>query len=131
MDKCPTLTELMSFGKKSVDIIEGIGDRYHRFGTKLLKDDTGSKMGVIENDERNKAEAINEKVLTRWIRGEGREPRSWDTLATVLDECKLTELAKQIRSEKAPAAGKCPTLHVLVPIMLVSQDTVVPCYLDM
>ena len=101
MDEHPTLPELMKFGNEEVNIIQEIGDRYHNFGIKLLEDKNGCKMGTIEHDERNKAEPILQKVLTRWIRGEGRKPTSWFTLATVLDECKLSILANVIRSVKA------------------------------
>ena len=100
MDDCPTLTELMKFGDKGVNIIQKIGDKYHKFGTKLLEDDDGSKMGALEGEKRGNAEDINNAVLTRWIRGEGRKPTSWATLATVLDECELS-LADTIRTAKA------------------------------
>lgn len=100
MDDCPTLTELMNFGESHVDVIEEIGNKYHKFGTLLLKDETGSKMGAIEHDEHT-AVAINNRVLTRWIRGEGRKPTSWATLTTVLDKCKLSKLINVIRSVKA------------------------------
>ena len=89
----------MSFGKKKVNIIEGIGNGYDRVGIKLLHDNAGNKMEMIKHDERT-AEAITRKVLTRWIRGEGRKPTSWATLATVLDECNLCTLSKEIRSVK-------------------------------
>ena len=101
MDDCPTLTELMNFGEHHVDIIEEIGAMYHKFGTLLLEDEHGSKMGALEGEKRGNAEDINNAILTRWIRGEGRKPTSWATLATVLDECKLTTLADVIRSVKA------------------------------
>ena len=101
MDEHPTLTELMKFGNKEINIIQEIGDRYHDFGIKLLEDKNGCKMKAIKHDERDKAESIICEVLTRWIRGEGRKPTSWVTLASVLDECKLSSLANVIRSVKA------------------------------
>ena len=107
MDGCPTLTELMNFGENHVDVIERIGDKYYKFGTLLLEDETGSKMGVIQHDERT-AVAINNRVLTRWIRGEGRKPTSWTTLATVLEECGLTLLAEEIHSVKVNASQQHP-----------------------
>ena len=100
MNERPNLVELMDYGKDHVNIIQGIGDSYDNFGIKLLEDRDGSKMGAIKDDER-RAEAINRRILTRWIRGDGRKPTSWATLATVLEECNLTVLAGQIRSGKA------------------------------
>ena len=101
MDDRPTLNELIKFGNEEINVIEKIGCKYHNFGTKLLRDDDGSKMGALEGEKRGNAEDISNAVLSRWIRGEGREPRSWATLATVLDECQLSTFADVIRSVKA------------------------------
>ena len=99
MHKCPNLPELMTFGENKIDIIGEIGDQYHRFGVDLLQDNTGAKMGAIESGGRNnRVEAIINTVLTRWIKGEGQRPTTWATLATVLDECYLTQLSDAIRS---------------------------------
>ena len=98
MDNCPTLNKLMRFGEGHVDIIEEIGDKYHELGTLLLEDKRGSKMSALEKGKRGNADDINTAVLTRWIRGEGRKPFTWATLATVLDECDLHALAVMIRS---------------------------------
>ena len=100
VNEYPTLPELTNFGEKKVNVIEGIGDRYHTFGIKLLDDVKGNKMEIIKHDEHT-AEGITRKVFSRWIRGEGMEPKSWATLATVLDECNLTALSREIRSVKA------------------------------
>ena len=94
----------MKFGEDHVDIIEEIGDRYHKFGTFLLEDKRGSKMSALEKEKHENAEDINTAVLTRWIRGEGRKPISWATLASVLDECQLSTFADIIRSVKAAPA---------------------------
>ena len=107
MDTLATLDELMSFGPNHVDISELIGDKYYKFGVSLLKDTPdGSKMGTLQVQLKHNAESINIKVLKKWIDGEGREPRSWATLATVLDECNLTALSEEIRSVKS-RRGKC------------------------
>ena len=100
MDGKPNLPQLLNFGSSNVNIIEQIGARYHDFGTTLLRDGTGCIVDAIQKEERYNAADINRKVLTRWLKGQGRNPVSWATLATVLDECKLTEIAKTIRSEK-------------------------------
>ena len=100
MDDRPTLYDLMKFGDGHVDIIEEIGATYHKFGTLLLEDKHG-KMSALEKEKRGNTEDINNTVLTRWIRGEGRKPTSWATLATVLEECQLSTFADIIRSVKA------------------------------
>ena len=103
MDECPTLPKLMNFGEDHVDIIKEIGATYQKFGILLLEDGHGSTMGALEGEKRGNAEDINNAVLTRWIRGEGRKPTSWATLATVLEECQLS-LADVIRSGKLAQA---------------------------
>ena len=100
MDECPTLPELMCFGRKEINIIEEIGTKYYDFGINLLQDDTGAKMDAIVDECRDNAIKINRKVLSKWIRGEGKQPVSWITLATVLDKCRLKKLAKTIRTER-------------------------------
>ena len=111
MHKCPTLPELMTFGKNKIDIIGEIGDQYHRFGIDLLQDNNGTKMGAIESGGRNnRVEAIIYTVLTRWIKGEGLQPATWATLTTVLDECYLTQLSEAIRSVKG-TPGEYIYLH--------------------
>ena len=100
MNKCPTLPELVSFGKKRVNIIEEIGAKYYTFGIKLLEDVKGNKMAIIKHDEHT-AEAITNEVFRKWINGDGMKPRSWATLATVLDDCNLCALSEEICSTKA------------------------------
>jgi hypothetical protein len=115
MDGCPTLIEFMKFGEHHVNIIEKIGATYHNFGTLLLEDTDGSIMGALEGEKRGNAEDINNAVLTRWIRGEGRKPTSWATLVTVLEQCQLHALADMIRSVMAtPGMDDCPTLNDLM-----------------
>ena len=101
MDERPTLPQLTCFGRQEVNIIEEIGTRYYNFGINLLQDDTGAKMDVIVDECRDNADKINRKVLSRWIRGEGKKPVSWATLATELDKCRLKELAKNICMERS------------------------------
>ena len=103
MAESPTLPQLSRFSirNKNVNIIEEIGMKYYDFGINLLQDDTGAKMDAVEDECQRNADRINRKVLSRWLRGEGKQPVSWATLATELHECGLTELAKGIRSERS------------------------------
>ena len=78
-----------------------IGTKYYKFGVSLLQDDTGAKMDAIIELCREDATKINRQVLSRWLRGEGKQPVTWATLATELELCGLTELAKDIRTEKS------------------------------
>ena len=58
-------------------------------------------MDAIMKECRGDVYEINRRVLSRWIRGEGKKPVSWATLTTELDKCRLKELAKTIRTERS------------------------------
>ena len=57
-------------------------------------------MAVIKNDTLGNAAKIKRKIVEEWIRGGGRRPVSWKTLATVID-MEYVDLATEIR-EGAP-----------------------------
>ena len=103
MAERPTLPQLLRFSirGKLVSVIEMIGTKYYDFGVSLLQDDTGAKMEAIVEQCREDATKINRQVLSRWLRGEGKQPVTWATLATELELCGLTELAKDIRTVKS------------------------------
>ena len=94
MNERPILAELLKFpvGDKTVNIIEKIGKK---FGIYLLEDDDGSKMEAIVENCREDPSKINCQVLSKWIRGGGKQPVTWATLATEIHRCRLTELAKK------------------------------------
>lgn len=99
----PTLLQLIRFsiGDNNVNIIEMIGTNYFNFGISLLQDDTGAKMDAIVEHCREDATKINRQVLRKWLEGGGKQPVSWATLATELELCGLSELAKDIRTVKS------------------------------
>ena len=99
----PTLLQLIRFsiGDKNVNIIEMIGPHYFNFGISLLQDDTGAVMNAIVEHCREDATKINRQVLCKWLEGGGKQPVSWATLATELELCGLTELARDIRTVKS------------------------------
>ena len=103
MAERPTLPQLLRFpvGNKTVNIIEEIGVKYDMLGPILLQDTTGAKVEAIIQQYHDRAKSINLDVLSKWLRGEGKQPVSWTTLAAVLDQCGLTELARDIRSVKS------------------------------
>ena len=78
-----------------------IGTNYNDLGVNLLQDDTGAKMNVIVEHCRGDATEINHQVLCKWLEGRGKQPVSWATLATELELCGLTQLAKDIRTVKS------------------------------
>ena len=103
MAERPKLPELYCFrsGDECVDIIEKISTNYSQFGIFLLEDNDGDKMAAIIEQYGEDATKINRQVLSRWIKGEGKQPVSWATLASELERCGLTVLAKTIRTSKS------------------------------
>jgi hypothetical protein len=78
-----------------VNIIKRIG-QYSEFGITLLDDEDGSATNAIEREKRGVEADIVRCIFQLWLRGKGREPVTWTTLVTVLQDIGHTELAKDI-----------------------------------
>ena len=91
------------------NIFERISTNWEAVGTALLKDNTGDKMEIIDNDEK-KTENKNRRVLRRWLKGEGRQPTTWSTLIDVLNEMNLKVLAEDIGIQVSSHACNMPSL---------------------
>lgn len=86
-----------------IDIIrfklaQGVGDKYFTFGILLLDDKTGARIGAIEREKMKNAKEINLQVFGEWVQGEGKNPVSWKTLISVLEDCELNQLATSIKA---------------------------------
>ena len=62
-----------------------------------MNDGEANIMAEIKNNCRGEAMAIKMEIIRRWIRGTGRKPISWETLACVLESMGLVDLAQDIR----------------------------------
>ena len=93
------VTEFKKCNGEMIKILEKIGGDYDIFGIKLLSDGEGNIMAEIKNDCGGKAMAIKREIITRWIRGTGKKPISWETMAGVLGDMGLTVLAHDIHQE--------------------------------
>ena len=91
------VTEFKKCDGETINILEKIGDDYSLFGIRLLNDGQANIMAEIEDNCRGEAMAIKIKIIRRWIRGTGRKPISWETLACVLESMELVDLARDIR----------------------------------
>ena len=99
----PTLPTLLKYpaGCSRIDqdhcinIPASIGQKYWQFGILLLIDDAGQIVESIVHEHQRDAELINLKILQKWINGVG-QPVSWDTLAQVLKDIQLNELARKV-----------------------------------
>ena len=71
LDDQPRLKQLQSFttkNGKSINLMEVIGVQYESFGTYLLDDDLGVKVGAIKADLRS-VDGIMREIFTKWLRG--------------------------------------------------------------
>jgi hypothetical protein len=87
----------MSGGK--VNLADKIGVSYFKFGVLLLEDD-GDQIVAIEKEQMKKASDINLEILRLWLKGKGKQPVTWATLVTVLQDIGLDKLAKDIETVK-------------------------------
>ena len=92
------LPKFISFptSEGTVNLAEKISTHYEEFGILLLEDDDGSLVAAIVEKHREKAEKINRDIFCSWLRGRGRQPVSWHTLAHVLTDIGMDRLAKLI-----------------------------------
>ena len=79
-----------------MNLAEEISTHYEDFGILLLEDDYGGLVSAIVKQHRDEAEKINREIFCSWLKGRGRQPVSWHTLAHVLTYIKMDRLAKLI-----------------------------------
>ena len=95
----PTLPKFISFpmttGSK-VNLAEKIGAEYDAFGILLLNDDSGDATEAIIQQYQKDAKKINVQIFRLWLKGNGRQPVSWDTLVCVLMDMGREKLASNI-----------------------------------
>ena len=82
----PTQSKCIKFQGRvgKINIPQEIGVNYHQFGILLLEDDNAVRIRSIAYKHKNDAEQINMEVLEDWIKGRGKQPVTWKTLASYL-----------------------------------------------
>ena len=96
----PTLPILLNFKTSSgstVNVFQQIKTHYSKLGPLLLDDDTGAVTSAIVSQHHPDADAINQEILIRWLRGQGKRPVTWSTLISVLKDMRFSELAEVIQ----------------------------------
>ena len=96
----PSMTELSSMPLKNgerIHIIEHIGTDYMMVGTFLLNDHIGTKIDIIEHDNRGQVSGINRQIMRTWLQGAGKRPLTWSTLIDALKHAGLHYLASKVR----------------------------------
>lgn len=97
--ECPSLPELLYFPTHTgdtINIVKVIGSEYDLFGIVLLNDADGSIVEMISDDCHHRPEKIAMEILKRWIRGGGKQPKTWGTLIDTFCNIGMTELASRI-----------------------------------
>ena len=82
-----------------MNVVQQIGTHYSKLGPPLLNDDTGAVTDAIVFQYQRDADAINQEILKRWLRGQGKQPVTWFTLICVLRDVELSELAQRIEED--------------------------------
>ena len=92
------MPELLNFkaGDHSINIPHEIASKYQTFGAQLLQERTLAHIYDLEQQYRGNGENINRHILHEWLEGRGRKPMTWATLARVLSEIEMGELAAKL-----------------------------------
>ena len=98
-DQRPSLQELLKFprGNGHVNILQEIGRKHTKLSAFLLNDETGTIADSITKEQMGDAEDINTAIVSRWLRGKGRQPVTWRTLIAVLQDAGLNTLADDLK----------------------------------
>ena len=85
---------------RKVNLVEKIGSDYFMFGILLLEDDDGDQIFAFEKEQMKNAVDICRQIFMWWLKGKGKQPVTWSTLVTVLQEMDLNQLARNIADVK-------------------------------
>ena len=91
---------IIEFKKRNgemINILAKMGADYYQFGLKLLEDNDGNIMEDIIENCNGKPGRIKRQIVIDWVRGKGKKPITWETLAEVVSKMGLAVLAKDIR----------------------------------
>ena len=104
MKQAPRLAELKLMKTKTgekVEIIKALAPRWYDFGDYLDFDPTGEKLEQI------KAESLHEgptvccrNMFQHWLKGNGRQPATWETLIELLEDFEQPMLVQKIKDAK-------------------------------
>ena len=102
----PSMVELIKFQPSRprstpFDLTQKIGSSFMKFGTLLLEDEDGNKMGSLCTQMVGRScSDIGHEILRRWLGGEGKQPITWSTIVEVLNDVQLSQCAKEIKETK-------------------------------
>ena len=80
-----------------IKILEQIGTMYYKFGVVLLNEKRGDIIKSIEHECNRNVECINQKIVTRWLKGgNGYQEPTWTGLLNTLCTIEQMTLAEDI-----------------------------------
>ena len=86
--------DLLECSSKSLKLIQRVATKWEVVATRLYFE--GHTIETIRKDCPQQTESACRSVLTKWLDGEGREPRSWRTLKAVLNEADFSSIAQEM-----------------------------------
>ena len=92
------MPELLNFkaGDHNINIPWEIGCKYQNFGAQFLQEHTSAHIDDLEHQYQRNGENVNRHILQEWLEGGGRKPTTWATLAMVLHDIEMGELAAKL-----------------------------------
>ena len=51
----------------------------------------------IEQDSRLQSVSASQQMMMEWLNGKGRQPTTWATVIEALEECELSQIAKDVK----------------------------------
>ena len=86
--------DLLERHGKKLQLIKRITGKWERVATRLHF--PVDAIEVISRDSHHQCDSACRTMFSRWLDGEGREPRTWGTLVTVLYEADLSSVANEL-----------------------------------
>ena len=101
IDEKPQLAQLRMMKTPTggrVEIIKTVALKWREFGSLLDFDPDGLTLDLIEADKKLWGSvACCEEMFQQWLRGEGKQPATWETLIGLLEDAKKYYLAKKVK----------------------------------
>ena len=86
--------DLLERHGKKLQLIKRITGKWERVATRLYF--PVDAIEVISRDSHHRCDSACRTMFSRWLDGEGREPRTWGTLVAVLYEADLSSIANEL-----------------------------------
>ena len=86
--------DLLERHGKKLQLIKRITGKWEQVATRLYF--PADAIEVISRDSYHQCDSACRTMFSRWLDGEGREPRTWGTLVTVLKEADLSSVANEL-----------------------------------